>query len=148
MEGPEEFVEHFYNAFDDPDAKQAAERRIQELSQETVTSKSRAEYTTEFCNLAADLEWGDSALMASFRRGLHWKVKEIISQKETQPRTLEELIQVAIQIDNICHENKASCPPRTNPPKKVPTIAPIVTTVTTKRDVKALPNYVNKVERK
>jgi hypothetical protein len=31
-----EFVDHFYNAFDDPDAERAAERRIQELNQETV----------------------------------------------------------------------------------------------------------------
>jgi hypothetical protein len=96
-----EFVKHFYNAFDNPNAERVAERKIQELNQEMVTSKSMAEYTTEFRNLAADLEWGDSALMAAFRRGLHWKVKEIISQKETQPWSLEEFIQVAVQVDNM-----------------------------------------------
>jgi hypothetical protein len=66
-----------------------------------MTSKSTTEYTTEFRNLAADLDWGDSTLMAAFRRGLHWKVKEILLQKETQSRNLEETIQVAIQIDNV-----------------------------------------------
>jgi hypothetical protein len=96
-----EFVDHFYNAFDDPDTERAVERRIQELNQEGVASKSTVEYTTEFRNLAANLDWGDSALMAAFRRGRHWKVKEIISQKETQPRSLEELIQAAIQTDNV-----------------------------------------------
>jgi hypothetical protein len=145
----QEFVEHFYNAFDNPDAEQAAERRIQELSQETVSSKSTVEYTTEFRNLVADLDWGDSALMAAFRRGLHWKVKEIISQNETQPRTLEDLIQVAIQVDNVHRENEASQPPRTNPPKKaVTTTSTTNTTVTVKRDIKALPNYIDETERK
>jgi hypothetical protein len=143
-----EFVDHFYNAFDDPDAERAMERRIQDLNQETVASKSTAEYTTEFRNLAADLDWGDSALMAAFRRGLHWKVKEIISQKETQPRSLEELIQAAIQIDNVRQANEASRPPRTNPPKRAVTTTSTNTMVTVKRDIKALPNYVDETERK
>jgi hypothetical protein len=143
-----EFIDHFYNTFDDPDAERAVERRIQELSQETVASKSTAEYTTEFHNLVADLEWGDSALMAAFRRGLHWKVKEIISQKESQPRSLEELIQVSIQVDNVRWKNEASRPPRTNPPKKAVTTTSTNTTVMVKRDIKALPNYVDETERK
>jgi hypothetical protein len=143
-----EFVDHFYNAFDDPDAERAAERRIQELSQESVASKSTAEYTTEFRNLAADLHWGDSALMAAFRRGLHWKVKEIISQKESQPRSLEELIQISIQVDNVRRENEASRPPRANPPKKAVMTTSTNTMVTVKRDIKTLPNYVDETERK
>jgi hypothetical protein len=86
--------------------------------------------------------------MAAFRRGLHWKVKEIISQKENQPRSLEELIQVSIQVDNVRQENEASRPPRINPPKKVVTTTSTNTTVTVKRDIKALPNYVDETERK
>jgi hypothetical protein len=142
-----EFVDQFYNAFDDPDAERAAERKIQELTQDSVGTKSTAEYTTEFRNLAADLDWGDSALMAAFRRGLHWKVKEIMSQKENQPRTLEEFIQVAIQIDNIRRENEANRPQRTNPAARKITIS-TPAAVTVKRDVKALPNYVDETERK
>jgi hypothetical protein len=86
--------------------------------------------------------------MATFRRGLHWKVKEIISQKETQPRSLEELIQIAIQVDNVRRENEASHPPRTNPLRKAVTTTSTNTTVTVKRDLKALPNYVDETERK
>jgi hypothetical protein len=141
----QEFVDQFYSAFDDPDAEQAAERKIQELTQDGVASKSATEYTTEFRNLAADLDWGESALMASFRRGLHWKVKEILSQKETQPRNLEEFIQVAIQIDNVCQENEANRPQKATP-KKV--TVNILAPVTVKRDLKALPNYVDEVKRK
>jgi hypothetical protein len=142
-----EFVDQFYSAFDDPDAERAAERKIQELTQDSVPSKSTAEYTMEFHNLAANLDGGDSALMASFRRGLHWKVKEILSQKETQPRSLEEFIRVAIQIDNVRRENEANRPPRTSPAVKKVTIS-TPAAVTVKRDIKALPNYVNEAEQK
>jgi hypothetical protein len=140
-----EFVDQCYSAFDDPDAERAAERKIQELTQDGVASKSTAEYTTEFRNLVADLDWGDSALMAAFRRGLHWKVKEILSQKETQPRNLEEFIQVVIQIDNVRWENEANRPQKATPKKvTVTTSAPVMV----KQDRKALPNYVDKTERK
>jgi hypothetical protein len=141
----QEFVDNFYSAFDNPDAKRAAERKIQELTQDGVTSKSTAEYTTEFRNLAADLDWGDSALMAAFRRGLHWKVKEILSQKETQPRNLEEFIQMVIQVDNVQQENEANQPQK-SPLKKLTVTT--LTPVTVKRDLKALPNYIDEAERK
>jgi hypothetical protein len=143
----DEFIDEFGSAFDDPDAGRAAERKILELTQDSTPTKSTAEYTTEFRNLMADLDWGDSALVASYRRGLHWKVKELLSQRETQPRHLEGWITAAIQIDNIRRENEASRPPRpSSTPKKVTVTAP--TTVTVKRDPKALPNYVDEVERK
>jgi hypothetical protein len=96
-----EFVDEFGAAFDDPDAGRAAEWKIHELTQEVVPTKSTAEYTTEFRNLMADLDWDDTALLAWYRRGLHWKVKELMSQRETQPRMLEAWIMAAIQMDNI-----------------------------------------------
>jgi hypothetical protein len=96
-----EFVDEFGAAFNDPDAGRATERKIHELTQEAVPTKSTAKYTTKFRNLMADLDWDDMALLASYRRGLHWKVKELMSQRESQPRTLEAWITAAIQIDNI-----------------------------------------------
>jgi hypothetical protein len=144
----DEFIEEFGSAFDDPDAGRAAERKILELTQDSTTTKSMAEYTTEFRNLMADLDWDDSALTASYRRGLHWKVRELMSQRETQPRNLEGWITAATQIDNIRRENEASRPPwATNPPKRVTVTAPAAT-LTVKRDPKALPNYVDEAERK
>jgi hypothetical protein len=143
----QEFVEHSYNAFDDPDAERATKRRIHKHSQDTVSSKTSAEYTMEFRNLVADLDSDDVALMATYGRGLHWKVKEILSQKENQPRTLEVLIQNTIQIDNVHQENEASRPPRSNPPtKKVTVTTPAPVTI--KWDLKALPNYVDEAKRK
>jgi hypothetical protein len=142
-----EFVNEFGAAFDDPDAGRAAERKIHELTQEAVPTKSTAEYTTEFRNLMADLDWDDTALLASYRRGLHWKVKELMSQRESQPRTLEAWITAAIQIDNIRRENEASRPPRPNTALKKVTVT-TSSPVTVKRDPKALPNYVDETERK
>jgi hypothetical protein len=142
----DEFIDEFGATFDNPDAGRATERKILELTQDSTATKSTAEYTTEFRNLMADLDWDDAALIASYRRGLHWKVRELMSQKETQPRSLEGWITAATQIVNICHENEASRPPRSNAPKK----ATVTTsaTVTVKRDPKALPNYVDEGERK
>jgi hypothetical protein len=143
----DEFIDEFGAAFDDPDAGRAAERKILELNQESTATKSTAEYTTEFRNLMADLDWDDSALIASYRRGLHWKVRELMSQRESQPRNLEGWITAATQIDNIRRENEASRPPRPNTaPKKV-----TVTTsspITVKKDPKTIPNYVDETERK
>jgi hypothetical protein len=143
----DEFIDEFGSAFDDPDAGRAAERKILELTQESTTTRSTAEYTTEFRNLMADLDWDDTALIASYRRGLHWKVRELMSQRETQPRNLEGWITVATQIDNIRQENEASCPPHpSTTSKKVTVTTPAPVTV--KRDPKALPNYVDEAERK
>jgi hypothetical protein len=142
-----EFIEEFSAAFDDPDAGRAAEQKILDLTQDSTATKSTVEYTMEFRNLMADLDWDDSALIASYRRGLHWKVRELMSQMETQPRNLEGWISAATQIDNIRRENEASCPPRpSTTPKKVTITTPMPVTV--KRDPKALPNYVDEAERK
>jgi hypothetical protein len=143
----DEFIDKFRSAFNDPDTGRAAKRKILELTQESTPTKSTTEYTTEFRNLMADLDWDDLALIASYRRGLHWKVKELMSQREAQQRNLEGWIMAAIQIDNIRRKNEASHPPcPTNIPKKVTVTTPA--TVTVKRDIKTLPNYVNETERK
>jgi hypothetical protein len=143
----DEFIDEFGAAFDDPDAGRAAERKILELTQDSTATKSTAEYTTEFRNLMADLDWDDSALIALYRRGLHWKVRELMSQRETQPRNLEGWITTATQIDNIRRENEASRPPRPSAtPKKITVTTPAPVTI--KRDPKALPNYVDEAERK
>jgi hypothetical protein len=143
----EEFVEEFGRAFDDPDVGRAAERKIHDLTQDSLPTKSTAEYTTEFRNLISDLDWDDTAYLAAYRRGLNWKVRELMSQRENQPTTLESWITIATQIDNVRRENEASRPPRTTPnSKKVTVTSPA--TVTIKRDIKTSPNYVDETERK
>ncbi|EUC67743.1 retrotransposon gag protein, partial [Rhizoctonia solani AG-3 Rhs1AP] len=81
------FTEEFIRAFSDPDEERAAARKIVELTQDDVDTKSTNEYATKFKTLAAELTWNDAALMAQFSKGLHWKTKEILSQRERQPST-------------------------------------------------------------
>lgn len=91
----------FTAAFGDPDAGHATHRRIAELKQ----TNSATEYTTKFRTLAADLNWNESALMAQYKWGLLPKVDEVLSQRETQPTTLEGLISTTIRINNTHQEN-------------------------------------------
>jgi hypothetical protein len=90
------------------------ERKIHDLTQDTLPTKSTAEYTTEFRNLISNLDWDDTAYLATYRRGLNWKVRELMSQRENQPTTLESWITIATQIGHVRRENEASHPPRSN----------------------------------
>ncbi|KAF8696503.1 hypothetical protein RHS03_07849, partial [Rhizoctonia solani] len=88
----------FKEAFADPDAKQAAARKIVALSPTTTTSK----YVMEFHNLMAELDWNKEAYIAQFTRSLHWKVKELLSTKDNIPNNLEAIFAASIKIDNTC----------------------------------------------
>ncbi|CCO35574.1 similar to pol polyprotein [Rhizoctonia solani AG-1 IB] len=92
-----ELTARFTAAFSDPDAKRAAGRKIVALQQTTST----ADYVTEFRNISADLDWNNSALQDQFLRGVHWKVKEQIALRDSDPSSIEELFNVAIRINNI-----------------------------------------------
>ncbi|KDN47422.1 hypothetical protein RSAG8_03562, partial [Rhizoctonia solani AG-8 WAC10335] len=100
------FGREFALAFDDPDAERAVARKITELVQTSTTT----EYTTLFRTYAAELNWNDAALRAQFSRGLHFKVKEVLSQREVQPANLRDLINAANKIDQTRCENEESCP--------------------------------------
>ncbi|QRW21211.1 Retrotransposon-derived protein PEG10 [Rhizoctonia solani] len=129
----------FKEAFADPDAKRAAARKIAALVQTTTTS----EYVTEFRNLIAELDWNKEAYIAQFTRGLHWKVKELLSTKDNIPNELEAIFAASIKIDNTRWENEE------NQPKKAPAKSPVTTTSTTTTRVRLSedPNYVTPEER-
>ncbi|KAF8757251.1 Retrotransposon gag protein [Rhizoctonia solani] len=130
----------FKEAFADPDAKRAAARKIAALTQTTTTS----EYVTKFCNLMAELNWNTEAYIAQFTRGLHWKVKELLSTKDNIPDDdLEAIFAASVKIDNTRWENKE------NRPKKVPAKAPVTATTSTTTRVRLSddPNYVTPEER-
>ncbi|QRW22943.1 Retrotransposon-derived protein PEG10 [Rhizoctonia solani] len=116
----------FKEAFADPDAKRAAARKIAALTQTTTTS----EYVTEFRNLMAELDWNTEAYIAQFTRGLHWKVKELLSTKDNIPNNDLEAIFAA----------------------SAPTKAPVATTTSTSTTTTRVrlskdPNYVTPEER-
>ncbi|KAF8737273.1 Retrotransposon gag protein, partial [Rhizoctonia solani] len=131
----------FKEAFANPDAKRAAARKIAALTQTTTTS----EYVTKFRNLIAELDWNKEAYIAQFTRGLHWKVKELLSTKDNIPNNLEAIFAASIKINNTCWENKE------NRPKKQPA-KPLVTATTSTTTTQWVclledPNYVTPEER-
>ncbi|KAF8750117.1 Retrotransposon gag protein [Rhizoctonia solani] len=130
----------FKEAFANPNAKQAAARKIATLTQTTTMS----EYITKFHNLMAELNWNKEAYIAQFTRGLHWKVKELLSTKDNIPNKLETIFAASIKIDNTCRENKE------NQPKKQPAKSPATmatSTTTTRVCLSKDPNYVTLEER-
>ncbi|KAF8697503.1 hypothetical protein RHS03_07763, partial [Rhizoctonia solani] len=132
----------FKEAFANPNAKQAAARKIAALSQSTTTSK----YVTEFRNLMAELDWNKEAYIAQFTQGLHWKVKELLSTKDSIPDNLKAIFAAAIKIDNIRRKNKENQPKKA--PAKFPVTATTSTTTTTQRvRLSEDPNYVTPEER-
>ncbi|KAF8750954.1 Retrotransposon gag protein [Rhizoctonia solani] len=106
----DEFKIKFLAAFGDPDATRAAERKITSLTQ----TGTCAEYITKFRTLQMELDWNDAALRGQFARGLHWEVQKQIATRERQPRTLRELQDAALIIDNALREERASHPQQGN----------------------------------
>ncbi|KAF8747085.1 hypothetical protein RHS02_00395, partial [Rhizoctonia solani] len=133
----------FKEAFADPDAKRAAARKIAALTQTTTTS----EYVTEFRNLMVELDWNTEAYIAQFTRGLHWKVKELLSTKDNIPNNnLEAIFAASVKIDNTCRENKENQPKKA-PAKSPATVATTSTTTTQRVRLSEDPNYVTPEER-
>ncbi|QRW23694.1 Retrotransposable element Tf2 protein [Rhizoctonia solani] len=132
----------FKEAFADPDAKRAAARKIAALSQTTTTS----EYVTEFRNLMAELDWNEEAYIAQFTQGLHWKVKELLSTKDSVPDKLEAIFAASIKIDNIRRKNEENRPKKA-PAKSPATVATTSTTTTQRVQLSEDPNYVTPEER-
>ncbi|KAF8698922.1 hypothetical protein RHS03_07489, partial [Rhizoctonia solani] len=133
----------FKEAFADPDAKRAAARKIAALTQTTTTS----EYVTKFRNLMAELDWNTEAYIAQFTRGLHWKVKELLSTKDNIPEdNLEAIFAASVKIDNTRRENEENRPKKL-PTKSLVTATTSTSTTTTRVCLSEDPNYVTPEER-
>ncbi|KAF8761891.1 hypothetical protein RHS01_00317 [Rhizoctonia solani] len=110
----DEFKTEFLAAFGDPNATRAAERKITSLTQTGTCAK----YITKFRTLQMELDWNDAALRGQFAQGLHWEVRKQIATRERQPRTLRELQDAALIIDNALRKERASHPQQGNKPGK------------------------------
>ncbi|KAF8698587.1 Retrotransposon gag protein, partial [Rhizoctonia solani] len=113
----DEFKVKFLAAFGNPDATQAAERKITSLTQTSTC----AEYITKFFMLQMELDWNDAALHGQFAQGLHWEVQRQIATRERQPCTLRELQDASLIIDNALREERASHLQQGNKPGKTST---------------------------
>ncbi|QRW24746.1 Retrotransposon-derived protein PEG10 [Rhizoctonia solani] len=143
----DEFKIEFLAAFGNPDATRAAERKITSLTQTGTCAK----YITKFRTLQMELDWNDAALCGQFARGLHWEVQRQIATRERQPRTLRELQDAALIINNALWEERASHLQQGNKPSKT-TTTPNRGTSTGQQATKtgplsSNPNYVSEEER-
>lgn len=103
LDNYKEFKKAFESAFGEPDREQVAETAIYNL----VQGKSSASvYAANFRNIAVDLSWNDPALIVQFRRGLNDDVKDMLLNHD-KPKTLDEMINLAIRIDNRLFEHRA-----------------------------------------
>ncbi|KAF8729769.1 Retrotransposon gag protein, partial [Rhizoctonia solani] len=143
----DEFKIEFLAAFGDPDATRAAERKITSLTQTGTCAK----YITKFRTLQMELDWNDAALRGQFARGLHWEVQRQIATRERQPRTLRELQDAALIIDNALREERASHPQQGNKPGKTSSTpnwgASTGQQATKTGPLSSDPNYVSEEER-
>ncbi|KAF8749431.1 Retrotransposon gag protein [Rhizoctonia solani] len=110
----DEFKVKFLAAFGNPDAAQAAERKITSLTQTSTC----AEYITKFFMLQMELDWNDASLHGQFAQALHWEVQRQIATRERQPCTLRELQDASLIIDNTLFEERASHLQQGNKPGK------------------------------
>ncbi|KAF8761994.1 Retrotransposon gag protein [Rhizoctonia solani] len=111
----------FKEAFADPDAKRAAARKIAALTQTSTTS----EYVTEFCNLIAELDWNKEAYIAQFTRGLHWKVKELLSTKDSIPDKLKAILRPPLKLTTSAAKMRKTGPRRSPPSPRSPQPLPL-----------------------
>lgn len=137
----------FRRDFDDPDSSNAPARKIESLSQ---GSKPVQEYTLEFQNLQGDLDWNDSAYMQHYKRGLTWRIKNIIAAQEKLPTTLQEWITRAQTLGNQLVESDLERPKKEV--KEIKETKARVTTTTSTTTAKSMPippeQFVTKEERK
>jgi hypothetical protein len=129
LDNYKEFRKAFESAFGEPDREQVAETAIYNL----VQGKSPASvYAANFRNIAVDLSWNDPALIVQFRRGLNDDIKDMLLNHD-KPKTLDEMINLAIRIDNRLFEHHAEMksgtlrPPRLATVPSTPRPMPVIT---------------------
>ena len=92
----EAFLQAFAEAFAEHDKARVAASKIYSLRQ---GSRPASVYASDFRQLAADINWGEEALMCQFHRGLKDNVKDLLLNL-SDPRTLDEAISQAVKCDN------------------------------------------------
>lgn len=96
------FTSEMRKLFDHPVRGRDASKRLHALRQGT---RGVADYAIEFRTLAVESGWNDEALESVFYNGLSSQIKdELVSYPE--PETLEDLVQLAIRVDNRCRERQ------------------------------------------
>ncbi|KAK2899768.1 hypothetical protein Q8A73_012897 [Channa argus] len=96
------FVEELRKIFDHPARSKNAADRLLSLRQ---GFRSVADFSVEFRVLATEAQWDDAALRTVFRHGLSDPVKNELTHRDP-PDSLDELIELAIRLDNRIRERR------------------------------------------
>ncbi len=100
----ESFLQHFRAVFDLPEGGDGAGEQILTLKQGRNTA---AEFALAFRTLAAQTEWPDDPLKLHFRRGLSSELQTELACRD-EGKTLDQLIDLAIRIDNMIRSRRPS----------------------------------------
>ena len=98
----EAFLGAFSEAFGEHDKIRSATTKIQSLCQST---RPTSNYTSEFRQLACDINWNEPALITQFYFGLQDGVKNLLLTL-LDPSTLDEAINQAVKCDNRLFERR------------------------------------------
>ncbi|KAG9696113.1 hypothetical protein KCU77_g23740, partial [Aureobasidium melanogenum] len=94
------FKEEIRRIFGISNEDKVAVRLIQHLRQHT----SASDYAAKFQEYAQVTNWGDSALMTMYRRGLKENVKDELMRTGEKIEDLDDLIRATIEIDDNLYE--------------------------------------------
>ncbi len=100
----ESFLQRFRAVFDLPEGGDAAGEQILTLKQGRNTA---AEFALAFRTLAAQTGWPDDPLKLHFRRGLSSELQTELACRD-EGKTLDQLIDLAIRIDNMIRSRRPS----------------------------------------
>jgi hypothetical protein len=109
-----QFVQSASETFGEPCRILNAESHLMNL----VQHGSLIDYVTEFTTLASELEWSENALISHFRRGLSPAILDLMVTYGV-PRSLNEVITLATQLDSRIWENKQIRKSRSIPAEKM-----------------------------
>ncbi len=100
----ESFLQRFRAVFDLPEGGDGAGEQILTLKQGRNTA---AEFALAFRTLAAQTGWPDDPLKLHFRRGLSLELQTELACRD-EGKTLDQLIDLAIRIDNMIRSRRPS----------------------------------------
>jgi hypothetical protein len=93
----DEFKRELQQQFGDPDAKEAARNRLENMTQGT---RSVSQFWTQFRLVATDAEFGDETLGRIFLKGLTSKLQDQWGARETDFTDTAEMARWAIKMEN------------------------------------------------
>ena len=109
----EAFIRSLKNAYDDPDTRATAKRKLHKLKQ---GDKDCSAYHAEFSTYATTLNYNDITKNSFFSNGANQGLKTALSYQASPPDTFDAFIQLCIKLDNkpsSCHPRAPAPPTRT-----------------------------------